>query len=135
LDFKDLLSRGPLFLYNRDSVEGFGGGGHGQNCCPNAHHLSSSAYHLMVEYSRILTLYEAQHELLLKSHNFYWETQGPLTQEQQDQFEFIKRVKSEGMVHAAEKKCCPLKMGEVDFSPNVNTAKGQHFMWQMIVCK
>jgi hypothetical protein len=38
------------------------------------------------------------------------------------------------MVHA-EKKCCPLKMGEVDFSPDVNTAKGRHFVWQMIIHK
>jgi hypothetical protein len=101
---------------------------------PKAHPLSSSAYCLMVEYSRILTLYEAQHKLLGKSHNLYWETQGPLTQDQQEQFESIDRVKSEGMIHA-EKKCHPLKMGEVDFSPDVNTAKGRCFVWQMIVCK
>jgi hypothetical protein len=36
-------------------------------------------------------------------------------------------VKLEGMVHA-EKNCHPLKMGEVDVSPNVNTAKGWHFV-------
>jgi hypothetical protein len=56
---------------------------------PDAHHLSSSAYHSTVEYSRILTLYKAQHKLLFKSHNLYWETHGPLTQEQQDWFESI----------------------------------------------
>jgi hypothetical protein len=38
------------------------------------------------------------------------------------------------MVHA-EKKCHPLKMGEVDFSPDVNTAKGQRIVSKMIVCK
>jgi hypothetical protein len=38
------------------------------------------------------------------------------------------------MIHA-EKKCHPLKMGEVDFSPNVNTAKGRHLVWQMIIHK
>jgi hypothetical protein len=88
----------------------------------------------MVEYSKILASYEAQHKILFKSHNLYGETNGPLTQEQQDQFESIDQVKSKGMVHA-EKKCHPLKMGEVDFSPNVNTAKGQCFVWQMIVHK
>jgi hypothetical protein len=51
---------------------------------PEARRLSSSAYRLTVEYSRILALYEAQHNLLGKSHNLYWETQGPLTQDQQD---------------------------------------------------
>jgi hypothetical protein len=74
---------------------------------PDAHHLSSSAYHLMVEYSRILASYEAQHKLLFKYHNLYQETNGPLTQEQQDQFESIYQVKSKDMVHA-EKKCHPL---------------------------
>ncbi len=38
------------------------------------------------------------------------------------------------MVHA-EKKCHPLKMGEVDFSTNVKTAEGRCFVWQMIVRK
>jgi hypothetical protein len=56
---------------------------------PDAHHLSSSAYHLTVEYSKVLASYEAQHKLLFKSHNLYGETNGPLTQEQQDQFESI----------------------------------------------
>jgi hypothetical protein len=101
---------------------------------PEAGRLSSSAYHSTVEYSRRLALYEAQHKLLGKSHNLYWETQGPLTQDQQERFESIDRVKSEGMIHA-EKKCHPLKMGEVDFSPDVNTAKGRHFVWQMIIRK
>jgi hypothetical protein len=31
LDFKDTLARGPLFLYNQDTLEGFGGWGHVQN--------------------------------------------------------------------------------------------------------
>jgi hypothetical protein len=90
LEFKDLLARGPLFLYNRDSLEGFGGGeSMFKITCPDASHLSSSAYCSMVEYSRIFASYEAQHKLLFKSHNHYWETDSPLTQEQQDQFEFI----------------------------------------------
>jgi hypothetical protein len=38
------------------------------------------------------------------------------------------------MVHA-KKKYCTLNMGEVAFSPNVNMAKGQCFVWQMIVAK
>jgi hypothetical protein len=50
---------------------------------PDAHRLSSSAYHSTVEYSRILTLYKVQHKLLFKSHNLYGETHAPLTQEQQ----------------------------------------------------
>jgi hypothetical protein len=101
---------------------------------PKACRLSSSAYRSTVEYSRILALYEAQHKLLGKSHNLYQETQGCLTQDQQERFESIDQVKSEGMLHA-EKKCCPLKMGEVDFSPDVNTAKGRCLVWQMIIRK
>jgi hypothetical protein len=84
LDFKDSLTRGPSFLYNRDSLEGIGGGGYFKIAHPEAPCLSSSAYCLMVEYSRILALYEGQHKLLGKSHNLYWETQGPLTQDQQE---------------------------------------------------
>ncbi len=55
-------------------------------------------------------------------------------QEQQAQFESIDRMKTEGMIHA-EKKCQSLCMGEVDFSPDVNIAKGQRYIWQMIVHK
>jgi hypothetical protein len=56
---------------------------------PEARRLSSSAYRSTLEYSRILALYEAQHKLLGKSHNLYRETQGPLTQDQQERFESI----------------------------------------------
>jgi hypothetical protein len=91
-----------------------------------------------VEYVRKLSTYVSQHKLLSKSHNLYKDTNSPLTQEQQAQFESIDCVshcvKTEGMIHA-EKKCQLLCMGEVDFSPDVNTAKGQHYVWQMIVHK
>jgi hypothetical protein len=40
---------------------------------------------------------------MLKSHNLYKDTNGPLTQEQQAQFELIDRVKTEGMIHAEKK--------------------------------
>jgi hypothetical protein len=55
-------------------------------------------------------------------------------QEQQVQFELINHVKTEGMIHA-EKKCGLLCMGEVDYSPDVNIAKGQCYIWQMIIHK
>jgi hypothetical protein len=71
---------------------------------------------------------------MLKSHNLYKDTDGPLTQEQQAQFKSIDRVKTEGMIHA-EKKCQSLCMGEVDFSPDVNIPKGQRYIWQMIAHK
>jgi hypothetical protein len=77
---------------------------------PKARRLSSSAYRSTVEYSRILALYQAQHKLFGKSHNLYWETQGPLTQDEQERFESINRVESEGMIHA-EKKCKILFQG------------------------
>ena len=85
--------------------------------------MSSTAYHLTMEYARKLSVYVSQHKLMLKSHNLYKDTDGPLMQEQQAQFESIDRVKTEGMIHA-EKKCQSLYMGEVDFSLDVNIAKG-----------
>jgi hypothetical protein len=101
---------------------------------PEAQRLSSTTYHSTVEYVRKLSVYASQHKLMLKSHNLYKDTNGPLTQEQQAQFKSIDHMKTEGMIHA-EKKCRSLCMGEVDFSPDVNIAKGQHYVWQMIVCK
>jgi hypothetical protein len=71
---------------------------------------------------------------MLKSHNLYKDTDGPLTQEQQAQFESIDRVKTEGMIYA-EKKCQSLCMGEVDFNPDVNIAKGRRYVGQMIIRK
>jgi hypothetical protein len=71
---------------------------------PEARRLSSTTYCLTVEYVRKLSAYMSQHKLLSKSHNLYKDTDGPLMQEQQAQFESIDHVKTEGMIHA-EKKC------------------------------
>jgi hypothetical protein len=56
-----------------------------------------------VEYAKKLSSYVSQHKVLLKSHNLYKDTNGPLTQEQQAQFEAIDHVKTEGMIHAEKK--------------------------------
>jgi hypothetical protein len=101
---------------------------------PKAQCLLSTAYCLTVEYVRKLSIYVSQHKLMLKSHNLYKDTNGPMTQEQQAQFELIDHVKTEGMIHA-EKKCQSLCMGEVDFSLDINIAKGQCYVWQMIIHK
>jgi hypothetical protein len=90
---------------------------------PEAQRLSSTTYRSTVEYVRKLSTYMSKHKLLSKSLNLYKDTDGPLTQEQQAQFELIDHVKTEGMIHA-EKKCRLLCMGKVDFSPDINIAKG-----------
>jgi hypothetical protein len=61
-----------------------------------------------------------------KLHSIYKETNGSLSPEQQKQMEAIDRVKSEAMVHA-EAKCSNFCMGEVEFSADVNEAKGLKF--------
>jgi hypothetical protein len=76
----------------------------------------------------------AQHKLIPKLHSIYKATNGSLSPEQQKQMESIDRVKSEAMVHA-EVKCSNFCMGEVEFSADVNEAKGQKFCWQLIVRK
>jgi hypothetical protein len=48
--------------------------------------------------------------------------------------ETIDRVKLEAMIHA-EANCDKFCMGEVDFSADVNMAKGLKFCWQLIVRK
>jgi hypothetical protein len=48
--------------------------------------------------------------------------------------ESIDRVKLEAMVHA-KAKCSNFCMGEVEFSADVNEAKGQKFCWQLIIRK
>jgi hypothetical protein len=57
-----------------------------------------------MENVRKLSTYMSQHKLMSKSHNLYKDTDGPLTQEQQAQFESIDHVETEGMIHA-EKRC------------------------------
>jgi hypothetical protein len=75
-----------------------------------------------------------RHKLIPKLHSIYKETNGSLSPEQQKQMEAIDRVKSEAMVHA-EAKCSNFCMGEVEFSADVNEAKGLKFCWQLIVRK
>jgi hypothetical protein len=85
--------------------------------------LSSTAHRSIMEYDKMLDSYVSQHKLLSKSHMLYRTANGPLSQDQQDLFESIDRVKSKGMVHV-DKKCRKFHMGEVDYSPDVNTARG-----------
>jgi hypothetical protein len=48
--------------------------------------------------------------------------------------ETIDRAKLEAMIHA-EANCDKFCMGKVNFSADVNTAKGLKFCWQLIVRK
>jgi hypothetical protein len=48
---------------------------------PEAQRLSSTTYHSTTKYVRKLSIYVSQHKLMLKSHNLYKDTNGPLTQE------------------------------------------------------
>lgn len=91
---------------------------------PDSQCLSSMAYRSNMEYDKTLDSYASQHKLLSKSHALYRTTNGPLSHNQQDLLKSIDRVKSEGMVHA-EKTCHKFHMGEVDYSPDMNTARGQ----------
>jgi hypothetical protein len=74
------------------------------------------------------------HQIIPKLHRIYKESNGSLSLEQQKQMETIDRVKSEAMIHA-EANCDKFCMGEVDFSADVNMAKGLKFCWQLIVRK
>jgi hypothetical protein len=46
--------------------------------------------------------------------------------------EAIDRVSTEAMIYA-EKNCKSLCMGEVDYSPDVNKARGLKYVWQLVV--
>jgi hypothetical protein len=87
---------------------------------------------LTVNYEQILLKKESNHKLLHKTHALYKEQHGPLSPDQQRQMELIDRVKTDAMIHSAN-KCHPLCMGEIDFSPDINQVKGQQLVWQMIV--
>jgi hypothetical protein len=76
----------------------------------------------------------SRHKILPKLHAIYKEASGPLSAAQQKRLESINKVKSDAMVHA-EKQCRTLCMGEVDYSPDLNTVRGQRSCWQMIVRK
>jgi hypothetical protein len=83
-----------------------------------------------MKYAMILTAQVVRHKLIPKLHSIYRETNGSLSPEQQKQMEAIDRVKSEAMVHA-EAKCSNFCMGTVEFSADVNEAKGLKFCWQL----
>jgi hypothetical protein len=101
---------------------------------PEARRLRTIVHRSTTKYTKILTAQVAQHKLIPKLHSIYKATNGSLSPEQQKQMESIDRVKSEAMVHA-EAKCSNFCMGEVEFSANVNQAKGRKFCWQLIVRK
>jgi hypothetical protein len=99
---------------------------------PEARRLRTTVLRSTQEYTKMLTKHVVSHRIIPKLHQLYKESNGSLSLEQQKQMETIERVKSEAMIHA-EANCDKFCMGEVDFSADVNTAKGLKFCWQLIV--
>jgi alpha-tubulin suppressor-like RCC1 family protein len=75
-----------------------------------------------------------RHWILPRLHHLYSTRDGKFTPLQRQQLERLDRVREEGML-CAEKKCRKLAMGNVDFSPEVDTAKKRRWLWQQVVKK
>jgi hypothetical protein len=72
--------------------------------------------------------------MLPKLHWLYVARNHAFMPAQCQQLEVLDRVPVEGMLHA-EKKCCKLSMGNVDYSPEVDLAKKRCWLWQQVVKK
>ena len=74
-----------------------------------------------------------RHRILPQLHHLYSTWNGkftPLQRQQLESFDFWAK----GML-CAEKKCRKLAMGNVDFSPEVDTAKKRWWLWQQVIKK
>ena len=99
---------------------------------PETCHLTTAAYQSMTKYDELLKAHCSRHKVLPKLYAIHQTYEGSLTLAQQNTMEAIDRVKTEAMIYA-EKNCRSLCMGEVDYSPDVNKARGLRYVWQLVV--
>ena len=81
-----------------------------------------------------LSTHLLRHQVLPKLHHLYSTRNGDFTPSEHAHLKALDHIRAEGML-SAEKKCCKLSMGTVNFSPEVNLAKKRHWLWQQVVKK
>jgi hypothetical protein len=101
---------------------------------PQARRLSCNIPKAVSEYTKCLSEYMLRHKVLSKLHQLYSSRDGSFTPGERQQLESLDRIRAEGMIHA-EQKCRKLAMGNVDFSPEVDSAKKRRWLWQQVVKK
>ena len=89
---------------------------------PIACRLSCTLPKAVSAYTKRLTDHMRRHKVLTKLHHLYSTRDGNFTPDQRQQLETLDLIRVEGMLYA-EKKCCKLSMGNVDFSPEVDLAR------------
>ena len=102
---------------------------------PDARRLTCSNKKAKLKYVEELDKQLTYHKVLPRLHQL--EAQHlpgrPLTTEQATEAEVIDRVKTDAM-RSAEKQCRKLKMGDVDFSPEVNLTGTNVILWLVYQC-
>ena len=100
---------------------------------PQARRLACSVPSAVRKYNTELEGSLKKHKVLSKLHALYTKTGSqPLTTSQQQEMIEIDKTKEELMRHA-EKKCRRFCFGEIDFSPDVNKARGIRMVWDMVL--
>ena len=99
---------------------------------PVAWRLSCSIPSAVMAYNNCLLSHMQRHKVLARLHHLYATRNRKFSPPQKDQLETLDRIRAEGMLFA-EKRCRKLAMGNVDFSPEVDTARKRRWLWQQVV--
>jgi hypothetical protein len=86
------------------------------------------------KYQELLTSYVMEHKLLPKFRDIYVRQSVPLLPADQQELNRLDKTLADGMRHA-EKKCRTLRMGELDFSPQLSKAKERVSVWNLVIKK
>ena len=92
----------------------------------------TAVYCSMTKYDQLLMDQATHHRVLQKLHLVYRSADFLLSPNRQSLLESIDKVKSKVMIYA-EKYCHSLCMGKINFSPDVNIARGHRLVWQLVL--
>ena len=101
---------------------------------PEARHLNSQIPLAQKKCKKQLTQSVKAHKIIEKLHSVYKSCDHSLSPQQQDQMNKIDKVKQELMLNA-EWHCHKLCMGEINYLPDFQTARGCHYCWNMVIHK
>ena len=99
-----------------------------------ARHLTCTDPRVRQRYTEVYRPYVQQHRLDQRSFRLQSSITGPLSTAQANEFEHISTIRAAGMAHAT-KLCRKLKMGEVDYNPEINLLRKKSLAWNLQIRK
>lgn len=99
---------------------------------PEARRLSCQIPSAVKEYNKLLEKQVKEKKIVERLHKVYQQSGSRLSVDQQQELATLDKMREDAMI-SSEKKCRKFCMGEIDFSPEINQARGRRYVWSMVL--